>query len=61
MISKGLTPKNSEIALKALDLGAIDVLCKPGEAYSAKDVSQAVSGAAGVSAAAEADSGAAAG
>jgi two-component system chemotaxis response regulator CheB len=40
VVLSSLTPKNSEIALKALDLGAIDVLCKPGEAYSAKDVSQ---------------------
>jgi len=38
VVLSSLTPKNSEIALKALDLGAIEVLCKPGEAYSTKDV-----------------------
>lgn len=40
VVLSSLTPKNSETALKALDLGAIDVLCKPGEAYSTKNVSQ---------------------
>jgi two-component system chemotaxis response regulator CheB len=35
-----LTPKNSENALKALDLGAIEVLCKPGAAYSTQDISR---------------------
>jgi len=38
VVLSSLTPKNSEIAMKALDLGAIEVLCKPGEAYSTKDV-----------------------
>jgi two-component system chemotaxis response regulator CheB len=38
VVLSSLTPKNSEIALKALDLGAIEVLCKPGEAYSTQDV-----------------------
>lgn len=38
VVLSSLTPKNSEIALKALDLGAIEVLCKPGEASSTKDV-----------------------
>ncbi|NNK85658.1 MAG: response regulator, partial [Desulfobacterales bacterium] len=40
VVLSSLTPKNSETALRALDLGAIDVLCKPGEAYSTKNVSQ---------------------
>ena len=40
VVLSSLTPKNSETALRALDLGAIDVLCKPGAAYSTKDVSQ---------------------
>ena len=40
VVLSSLTPKNSKTALKALDLGAIDVLCKPGEAYSTKNVSQ---------------------
>jgi two-component system chemotaxis response regulator CheB len=38
VVLSSLTPKNSEIALKALDLGAIEVLCKPGESYSTQDV-----------------------
>ncbi|MBI9085927.1 MAG: chemotaxis response regulator protein-glutamate methylesterase [Desulfobacterales bacterium] len=38
VVLSSLTPKNSETALKALDLGAIEVLCKPGEAYSTKDI-----------------------
>ena len=40
VILSSLTPKNSELALKALDLGAVDVLCKPGAAYSTKNISQ---------------------
>lgn len=39
IILSSLTPKNGELAMKALDLGAIDVLCKSGSAYSLKDVS----------------------
>jgi len=33
VVLSSLTPKNSELALKALDLGAVEVLCKPGAAY----------------------------
>ncbi len=40
VVLSSLTPKNSELALKALDLGAVDVLCKPGAAYSTKNISQ---------------------
>lgn len=40
VILSSLTPRNSELAIKALDLGAVDVLCKPGASYSTKDVSQ---------------------
>ena len=39
VVLSSLTPKNSELALKALDLGAVDVLCKPGAAYSTKNIS----------------------
>ena len=39
VVLSSLTPKNSELALKALDLGAIEVLCKPGAAYSTKNIS----------------------
>ena len=38
VVLSSLTTKNSETALKALDLGAVEVLCKPGEAYSTKDI-----------------------
>ena len=40
VVLSSLTPKNSELALKALDLGAVEVLCKPGAAYSTKDISR---------------------
>ncbi len=39
IVLSSLTPKNSETAIKALDLGAVDVLCKTGSAYSTQDVS----------------------
>jgi two-component system chemotaxis response regulator CheB len=40
VVVSSLTPKNSETALKALELGALDVLCKPGTAYSTQDISR---------------------
>ena len=40
VVLSSLTPRNSELALKALDLGAVEVLCKPGAAYSTKDIGQ---------------------
>ena len=42
VVLSSLTPKNSETALKALDLGAVEVLCKPGTAYSTVDVSRSL-------------------
>jgi two-component system chemotaxis response regulator CheB len=42
VVLSSLTPKNSQNALKALDLGAIEVLCKPGAAYSTKVISQSL-------------------
>ena len=33
-----LTPRGGELALEAFDAGAVDVLCKPGSAYSVEDV-----------------------
>lgn len=39
VVVSSLTPKNSENALTALRLGAVDVICKPGSAYSTQDVS----------------------
>jgi two-component system chemotaxis response regulator CheB len=40
VVLSSLTPKNSETALKALELGAVEVLCKPGTAYSTGDVAR---------------------
>ncbi len=42
VVVSSLTPKNSENALRALDLGAVEVLCKPGSAYSTLDISQSL-------------------
>lgn len=40
VIVSSLTPKNSENALRALDLGAIDVIPKPGSQFSVPDVAR---------------------
>ena len=40
VVVSSLTPENSETALKALDLGAVEVFCKPGSAYSTKHISR---------------------
>lgn len=45
VILSSLTPQNSETALKALDLGAVEVLCKPGSAYSTLDISRSLANA----------------
>lgn len=37
VVVSSLTPKNSETALQALELGAIEVIAKPGSAYSRPD------------------------
>ena len=42
VVLSSLTPKNSQNALRALDLGAVEVLCKPGAAHSTKDISQSL-------------------
>lgn len=42
VVLSSLTPKNSQNALKALELGAVEVLCKPGAAYSTKDISKSL-------------------
>ena len=39
VILSSLTPRNSELALKALDLGAVEVMCKPGSSFSTKNIS----------------------
>lgn len=38
VVVSSLTPENSETALRALELGAVDVISKPGSAYSTPDV-----------------------
>lgn len=40
VVLSSLTPKNSETALKALELGALEVLCKPGAAYSSNGIAK---------------------
>ncbi|MBK7644702.1 MAG: chemotaxis response regulator protein-glutamate methylesterase [Planctomycetes bacterium] len=42
VIVSSLTPRNSEMAMKALALGAVEVLCKPGSQFSAPDVGRDV-------------------
>ena len=39
IVVSSVTPKGSETALRALDLGAVDVVSKPGSAYSVADLS----------------------
>jgi two-component system chemotaxis response regulator CheB len=40
VVVSSLTPENSETALRALELGAVEVMCKPGAAYSTADISR---------------------
>lgn len=42
VVVSSLTPKNSENALTALRLGAVDVICKPGSAYSTQEISREI-------------------
>lgn len=42
VVVSSLTPKNSENALTALRLGAVDVICKPGSAYSTQNISREI-------------------
>lgn len=39
IVVSSLTPKGGDLALEALDAGAVDVMCKPGAAYSVSDMS----------------------
>ena len=39
IIVSSLTPKGGQIAMEALGAGAVDVICKPGAAYSVGDIS----------------------
>lgn len=40
VVCSSLTPQNSETALRALSLGAVDVIAKPGSSLSAGDVAE---------------------
>lgn len=40
VVLSSLTPRNSDNALNALDLGAVEVLCKPGGSFSTQSISQ---------------------
>ena len=42
VVVSSLTPKNSENALMALRLGAVEVICKPGSAYSTQNISRSI-------------------
>lgn len=39
IVVSSLTPKGGDLALEALDSGAVDVLCKPGASYTVGDMS----------------------
>jgi two-component system chemotaxis response regulator CheB len=39
IVVSSLTPKGSELALEAMDAGAVDVMCKPGPSYTVGDMS----------------------
>ena len=40
VVVSSLAPKNSEAAIKALELGAVEVICKPGSAYRTPEISR---------------------
>jgi two-component system chemotaxis response regulator CheB len=40
VVVSSLTPKNSETAIKALELGAVEVICKPGSAFRTPEISR---------------------
>lgn len=42
VVISSLTPKGGEMALEAMDLGAVDVMCKPGAAYSVGDLAMEI-------------------
>lgn len=39
IVVSSLTPKGGDLALEAMDCGAVDVMCKPGQAYSVGEMS----------------------
>lgn len=42
VVVSSLAPRNSENAFRALQMGAVDVICKPGSAYSTHQVSREI-------------------
>lgn len=40
VVVSSLTPQNSQNAIRALELGAVEVICKPGSSLSTTDISQ---------------------
>jgi two-component system chemotaxis response regulator CheB len=40
VVLSSLTPMNSDTAIRALELGAVEVICKPGSAYRTPEVSR---------------------
>ena len=42
IVVSSLTPKGGDLALEALDAGAVEVMCKPGAAYTIGDMSVAL-------------------
>ncbi len=40
VVVSSLTPQNSQNAIKALELGAVEVICKPGSSLSTTDISK---------------------
>ena len=42
IIVSSLTPKGGQMALEAMDAGAVDVMCKPGAAYTVANMSAAL-------------------
>jgi len=40
IVVSSLTPRGGEMAMEALDIGAVDVMCKPGEAYTVGEMSR---------------------
>ncbi|PKN53026.1 MAG: chemotaxis response regulator protein-glutamate methylesterase [Deltaproteobacteria bacterium HGW-Deltaproteobacteria-13] len=42
VVVSSLTPSNSQNAIRALELGAVEVICKPGSSLSVPDISQSL-------------------